>query len=390
MTGPTTFRYVDIPFEHDRTVAADYIRGFGDVFQAEDGTWYLTSAEAVQFAQRNPAIFSSALAYQKGSGLSVPMIPVAIDPPDHVRFRKILDPMFAPRVVNAMEDDLRRQVAELVDAFADTGRCDAIADLARLYPTQVFLTFFGMRPGDRDQLITWVETMLDNSTTGTDEPTEVRNEAAMRLAGYIKGTIDEKRANPGDDVLSKVLAFEGDDAWTEGELISFCFLFTLAGLDTVSAAIGFLMRRLALDPELRRSVIADPDALGPVIEECLRLEPPAPTNSRRTTQEVEVCGVTIPAGAPVTLTLFAANRDVHAYPHPDDLDLDQGNHGHMTFGGGIHRCLGSHLARRELRLVVEEFHRRIPEYEIAPGADPVVRWPAGTMRLASLPLVFPT
>jgi cytochrome P450 len=373
----------------DRTAGFRFVSSFGEVFQAADGTWMITSAEAVKFALRNPEIFSSAEATSAGSGIPVPFIPVAIDPPAHRKYRLVLDPMFAPRVVNAMEDDLRAQARDIIAAFANKGECDVVGDLARLYPTQVFLTFFGMPLDDRDQLIDWVETMFEHSSLGTTEASPEVVEAATGLFAYVQRSIDEKRERPGDDVFSHLLALEGEDAWSNDELLGCCFLITMAGLDTVTGAIGFLMRHLAQNPELRRQLIADPTLLWPVIEETLRVEPPAPTVFRVTTQDVEVCGVLIPAGSPVALYLGTANREPGDWEHPDDVDIAQAERGHLTFGGGIHRCLGSHLARRELRLVVEEFHKLIPEYEVAPGFDPEVVWPAGTLHLTSLPLVFP-
>jgi cytochrome P450 len=341
----------------------------------------------VRFAHRNPEIFSSAKAFG-GAGLPVPLIPVAVDPPDHLKYRRILDPMLAPRVINAMEDELRAQVRELVEAFASTGSCDIVADIAKLYPTQVFLTLIGLPLEDRDDLIRWVETMNENTITGTDEPTPIVVEAAMSLFGYIQQAIDAKRGQTGDDMLSRILAFTGEDAWTNEEVVGLCILFTVAGLDTVTGAIGFTMLHLAQNPELRRQMLADPELIGPVIEEVLRLEPPAPTTPRVTTQEVEVCGVTIPANSPVMLCLATANRGGDR-ELPDDIDAEHGERGHATFGGGIHRCLGSHLARRELRLVVEEFHKLIPDYEVAPGVQPKVVWPSSTLHLESLPLIFP-
>ena len=279
----------------------------------------------------------------------------------------------------------------MIAAFADKGQCDIVADIARLYPAQVFLTFFGLPLADRDQLIDWVETILDNSIgVGTAAGNPAVAQAAGALLTYIHGYIEKKRQEPSDDVLGRILALPGDEAWSVEELLGFVFVFTVAGLDTVAAAIGFTMRHLALHPELRRRVIADPALVGPVVEEMLRLEPPAPGVTRITTQDVEVCGVTIPAGESVVLYLGTANRDPARYSDPDTFDLAHSEVGHMTFGGGIHRCLGSHLARRELRLVVEEFHKQIPDYEIAPGFEPEVKWPSGTIRLASLPLTFPT
>ncbi|MFI5046431.1 MAG: cytochrome P450 [Acidimicrobiia bacterium] len=388
MTTPTTFRLWDVPMAHDRTAGWRLTSGLGEVFQAADGTWMLTSAEAVRFAHRHPEIFSSALAFG-ATGLPLPLIPVAIDPPEHVRYRRILDPMLAPRVVNALEDDLRAQIRELVLAFADRGECDVVRDVARLYPTQVFLTLFGLPLSDRDDLIGWVETMNEHSTTGTAEPDPTVMEASMAMFAYLRRYISTKREDPGDGMLGHILSLQGDEAWSDDEALGLTFLFSLAGLDTVTGAIGFTMLLLARDPDLRRRLIAEPMLTAPVIEEALRLEPPAPTTPRVTTRDVDVCGVRIPAGSPVMLCLATTNREAGRYEHPDEVDLAQADRAHVTFGGGIHRCLGAHLARRELRLVVEEFHALIPEYEVAPGFEPEVVWPSSTLHLASLPLVFP-
>jgi cytochrome P450 len=386
-TNESPLRFEDAPMAKDRTAGWRFVRDGGDVYQTESGTWMLTSLEAVQFAHRHPEIFSSARAFDN-LGSPVPLIPIAVDPPAHVKYRRVLDPMLAPRVINGMDDELRRQIRELVAAVADKGECDVVADIGRLYPTQVFLTLFGMPLADRDQFIDWVETIIKHSTQGSGDPSPETAETAMQLFAYLQGYVDKKRADPGDDMLSRVLSLTGDDAWTNEEVLGLCFLFTLAGLDTVMATIGFVMLHLARNPDVRRRLVADPTLVGPAIEEILRLELPAPTTPRVTLQNVEVCGVTIPAGSTVMLCLGTANRDRERFEHPDEIDLSQADQGHVSFGGGVHSCLGSHLARRELRLVVEEFHRVIPEYQIKPGFEPEIVWPSGTFHLKSLPIVF--
>lgn len=375
----------EAPMADDRGAGWAYVRSGGDVFEA-DGMWYLTSLEAVQYAHRHPELFSST-AIQQMLGAPVPLVPLAIDPPNHLRFRKVLDPMFAPRVINAMEDSLRAQVRELIAGFAGRGSCDVMADLARLYPTQVFLTMFGMPIEHRDMYLGWVETLIEKSAV--PEAADEVMTAGLALFTYLQEFIGAKRAAPGDDLLSQIMSLTGEEAWTDEELLGMCFLFTLAGLDTVTATIGFVMYHLARDPELRHRLIADPALIGPTIEEIIRLENSAPTTPRITTGDVEVCGVSIPAGSIVMLVLGSANRDEARFANPDSIDIDQAERGHLGFGGGIHRCLGSHLARRELRLVVEEFHRLIPDYAIAPGVEPAVVWPSGTLHFRSLPLVFP-
>jgi cytochrome P450 len=386
-----TFVLADAPMAKDRAEGWRFIRDHGDVVQLADGSWLLTSAEAVVFAHRHPEIFSSAKAYDS-LGSPVPLIPLAIDPPEHARFRRILDPMLAPKVINQMEDELRAQARELIRAFADKGSCDIVDDLARLYPTQVFLTLFGLPLEDRDQFIHWAETIIESSTvtTGESEISAETMENALALFGYLQSYVELKRATPGEDMLSRVLSLTGDDAWTDEEVLGLCFLFVLAGLDTVTAMIGFVFYHLAIDADLRRRVATEPDVVQPAIEEILRLEPPAPTTPRVTTQDVEVCGTTIPAGAQVIICLGSANRDQAAFAQADSIDLSQADKGHRAFGGGNHRCLGSHLARRELKIIVEEFHKLIPDYQLAPGVAPEIVWPSGTFHFTSVPLTFLT
>ena len=258
-----------------------------------------------------------------------------------------------------------------------------MADLAVLYPTSVFMAMFGLPLSDRDLLRGWVSTMVEQAHRPGEEAREQSERASWAIYDYMKRFTDEKRAHPGDDVLSRILALEGDEAWPLEDLIGICISLTMAGLDTVTAAIGWTFLYLARDPDLRHRVIAEPDATSAFIEELLRLEPPAPLVVRLATQDVEVCGVAIPAGSIVMLNVATANRGPRRYPAPDVLDLEQVELGHLTFGGGIHRCLGSHLARRGLRLVLEEFHRLIPDYALAPDFEPRVEWPSGTLHLES-------
>jgi cytochrome P450 len=152
--------------------------------------------------------------------------------------------------------------------------------------------------------------------------------------------------------------------------------------------IGFTLYHLARDADLRRRLFDDLSLSTQIVEEILRLEPAAPINPRVTTEDVEVCGTLIPANSPVLLCIATLNRDPGLFSGGDHIDLSSADNGHRAFGGGIHRCLGSHLARRELRIVVEEFHKIIPDYELAPGAEPGIVWPSGTFHLTELPLVF--
>ncbi|MDO8365064.1 MAG: cytochrome P450, partial [Actinomycetota bacterium] len=159
-----------------------------------------------------------------------------------------------------------------------------------------------------------------------------------------------------------------------------------AGLDTVTASISFLLYHLAQRPELQQQIRQDPDLGAKVIEEVLRLELPAPMTPRVTLDDTEVCGVKIPAGSFTFLVLGAANRQDR--PIANDIDVDNADRGHLSFGGGIHRCLGSHLARREMKLMLEEVMNALPEFHLAPGTQPTCKWPAGTLHLESVHLTW--
>jgi cytochrome P450 len=376
--------YESAPMALDRSIGWRYVRERGDVFEA-DGMWYLTSLEAVRFAQHHPEIFSSAGGYDVGS--PIPMVPLMIDPPDHARYRRLLDPMLSPRVINALEDDLRRQAAQLVETLVTQGRCDVITDLAELFPTQVLLTLFGLPVADRDKFKVWSDALTSDASKS--EATPAAMEAGAALLGYLQEHVSLKRSHPGtDDMIGRLLAVADDEGLTDLDILGMCFLFVLAALDTTTGAIGFTMYHLARRPDLRRAVIDDPTLITPLVEEILRLELPAPMVPRRTTRKIDVAGITIPEGAMVRICMATANREAADGAAPDEIDLSAAGRGHLSFGGGIHRCLGSHLARRELRLIVEEFHARIPDYEIPDGFEPRIAWPTGTYHLESLPLLF--
>ncbi|WP_167108075.1 cytochrome P450 [Mycobacterium sp. DL592] len=378
--------YAGAPMASGRTAAMQYLRQPGSVYRV-GGTWLITSYDGVRFAQKNPDLFSSAKAFDMVAN-AIQMIPLAIDPPKHADYRRVLDPMFGPKRMDAMDADLRAQLRGHIHAFAPLGRCDVVADLSYKFPTQAILTLFGLPLEHLPKFLEWVTGIIKeaNVTSLGQEPPQRVIECSMALFGFLAEQLEIKKSHPGEDMLSAILALNGDDAWTDAEILGLCFLIVLAGLDTVTGAIGYSLLNLATNPELRQRLIADQSLIAPFIEEILRLDGPVPGVPRLTTRDVEIDGVTIPANSPVMLLLGTANREVpSAADHPNEMDLT-GKPTHLGFGGGIHRCLGSHLARRELRLTIEEFHARIPEYRLAGEAKTL--WPAGTLGLESLPLEF--
>jgi cytochrome P450 len=378
--GVPHIEYADLPMATDRAAGWATLRDAGAVVLG-DGAYYLTRREDVLAALRNPEIYSSKSAFDI-LGSPLPLVPLAFDPPEHTRFRKILQPFFSPHALGVMLPSLRAQAIEMIEAIAAKDQCEAMSELAIPYPSQVFLTLFGLPLEDRDRLIRWKDAIIGLGLLETLEGADLT--PAIELAGYLVEAIAAHRQNPGADILSQLL--HGDDPLNDEEALGLGYVFVLAGLDTVTSAIGAALLELARRPELSALLRENPDRTSIFIEEMVRLEPPAPIVPRVTTQEVEIAGCTMPAGSRVWLCLAAINRDGSDATSGDDLVMEGKVHRHWGFGGGTHRCLGSHLARMELNLVVSEWLRHIPVFELASGYRPEITWPAATLSIATLPL----
>ncbi|MDT5402769.1 MAG: hypothetical protein QOK33_6000 [Mycobacterium sp.] len=376
----------ELPFGHDRSRAWRELREGGEAVTSGEEV-VLTSAAAVEFAAKRPQLFSSAKAFDV-LGSPVPLVPIAIDPPDHTRFRRMLDPFFSPKKMAEREPELRRQAAELIDAIVAKGECEVMADLATPFPSQVFLTLFGLPMADRDRLVHWKDAILQFTDPGSGEPTPEVLTYALELFTYLNEHIVERRTDTsGTDMLTQLIHDTEDGGMNDTEILGLCFMFVLAGLDTVTSAVGFSLAKLASDPELRQRISRDFTLIPAFIEDLLRVDGPVPFAPRVTTEEVEVAGRVLPKDTRVMLSYGSADRDPTRYEDADEVHLD-GKAVHFAFGRGPHRCLGSHLARLELRLILEEWHNRIPDYALVDGKQPEMPWPTGTMGLQSVPLVI--
>ena len=371
-----------LPFAHDRDAAWHMLLAPGKVAVSDAGVYFLSGADVVEEAARNPELFSSQGAFDL-VGSPFPMVPIAFDPPEHTRFRRVLDKFFGPRRMAERAPELREQVGKLIDQIMAAGcNPEVMSALAVPFPSQVFLTLFGLPLDDRDLLIGWKDAVLAFSAAEGAAASPETLARGSELVSYLNGHLAARRGSDGDDLLSQLLSDSSDGALTEEEIIGLCFLFLIAGLDTVTAATGFALYELARNPALRATVIDDEEAVTHFIEEVLRINPPVPYVPRMTTAEVTVAGVTIPAGSTCWLGLGTANRDPERYPDADVMHERRNNH--FTFGRGPHRCLGSHLARLELRLIIEEWNRRIPAYSVL--QEPTVGWPCGTLHFGELHL----
>lgn len=372
--------YEDLPMARDRGAGWAKLRDLGPVLYGE-GWYYFTRREDVLAALRDPESFSSRTDYDDMIS-PVPLVPLGFDPPEHTRYRRILHPYFSPQTLTSLLPSLQAQVIDIVDEIACRSECEVMADLAIPYPSQVFLTLFGLALEDRRRLIAWKDAIIAFSLA--TDPSSVDLTPAAELFGYLTEAVQTQRESPRDGILSDLL--RGDEPLSDAEATGMSLVFVLAGLDTVTASIGAAMLELARRPDLRRQLRDRPEDVGAFVEEVIRLEPAAPVLGRVTTRPVTVGGVTLPAGSQVRLCVGAINRDGSDQHSGDDLVMDGKLHKHWGFGGGPHRCLGAHLARMELRLVVTEWLARIPDFELAPGFVPEITWPSATCSLPELPL----
>lgn len=370
--------YSALPLTNDRGVGWRTLRDAGPVVFM-NGSYYLTRREDVLSALRNPGVFSSRLLQPPTNPL--PVLPLSFDPPEHTRYRRILQPYFSPNALGVSRPVLQRHASEMIAELAGRGQCEAMADFARLYPFQVFLDLYGLPLADRDRLIAWKDAVVGDKSFLTMSEAE---QGQLELFEYLTDAVRQRRAEPGSDMLSQIMTGPGN--LSDLELLGMSHLLILAGLDTVTAAIGFALLQLARKPQLRAQLRGDARQIRVFIEEVVRLEPSAPVAPRVTTEFVKVGGMTLPPGSQVRLCIAAVNRDGSDETSTDDLVLDGKVHRHWGFGGGPHRCLGSHLARMELTVIVAEWLRQIPDFDLAPQYRPEIAFPSKTFALKSLPL----
>jgi cytochrome P450 len=338
------------------------------------GAWLLTHAEDIREALQHPDLFSSDF----GAAGGIPaLIPSFMDPPDHTRYRKILQPLFAPAVVAEMAASVQDRMVAIVDDLEGRGACDFVADVAVQFPTRVFTSWMGLPEEDTGRFVALVSALIH----GEDE---VRRIGAVADAfGVLNDLIEARMADPQDDLMSRIAAQEIDGRPLDhGELMSIAFLLFLAGLDTVVAALSFSFAHLAQSPEARAAMASGAVATDEVVEEMLRRHSFV-NLPRRVARDGEFAGVALKTGDPVVVPLALAGRDPDEHEHATEVDLDRESTRHFAFGVGAHRCLGSHLARMEMAIAFDEWHARIPDYRV----DGDVGAYAGTvMGVTTLPL----
>jgi cytochrome P450 len=304
--------------------------------------------------------------------------PITSDPPFHQLARRLLLPPFAPRKIEPWEPEVRLLCKQRLDDLGDITPgatiVDAAADYAAHIPVNVIARMLGFPIEDDDLFREFVHNTLE----GVNREPEVRAESFRQLDAYIDVQVEDHRANPRDDLTSYLLEVElGDQKLSPEHVRGSIVLLLLAGIDTTWSAIGSSLWHLAQHPEDRRRMVSEPDLLPTAIEELLRAYAPV-TMARMVAQDHDFHGCPMKTAEWVLLPFPAANRDPELFDRADEVVIDRLENRHAAFGLGIHRCLGSNLARLELTVAVDEFLQRFPDFELA---DPdAVRWSVGQIR----------
>jgi cytochrome P450 len=326
------------------------------------GHWVFLDYDDIVEAYRDHSTFSSYQASMPPMEHWPKLQPVGFDPPEHNVFRRLLAPMFTPKAIRDMSHGLTRRSVALIERFAAKGSCDFIKDYAEVFPTSAFLHLFGL-PEDRlDDFLA-----LANVFFRTNDPI-VKGEAIKGIHAELESFFRKRMQDPADDLASAIVTARDDEgrpyAWQD--VVNCGFLLFVAGLDTVTNTMAYIWRHLATTPHSRayfRERLDDPDAFLRAIEELIRINAVS-TIVRRVKVDTEYRGVRLRENDRVALPNTVANRDPKRFRQPQTIDLDREVNVHVTFGVGPHRCIGSHLAKREILISLQEWLRRIPDFEL--------------------------
>jgi cytochrome P450 len=357
--------------------------GFGGI-----PTVYISSYDEAFWALRHPEIFSSA-PEAISIGQEHPLIPLQVDPPDHAKYRRFLDPEFSPKRIAELEADAAGIVNGLIDGFIDGGRCDVHEEFATPLPSAIFLRLMGLPSSDLPMFLRWRDDTIRPNVDPHDfeAAVAVREQVGRDITTYFDAALDEQQRSPGEGLMARIAHGRVEDRpLTRGEQLGICHLLLLGGLDTVTATLDCEFAYLARHPDERARLVADPALTAGAVEELLRFESPVMMVVRVIKQDYELAGVQLYAGDHAVILIGASNCDDDQFGDAHVVNFAREANRHVAFGAGPHRCLGSHLARLELRVALEQWHRRIPDYRIADGVE--VRYSSGIRQAERLPLVW--
>ena len=335
------------------------------------GHWAVTRYDDLKFVSKNPNIYSSwrggtilrELTPQQMEGNRALMI--NMDPPQHVKYRRLVQRVFTPRMIRDLEPHVRQLSKEIVDGIAKRGECEFVADVSALLPMKVICQMMGVPREDWEAVYD-----ISNRLVGFDDPDLQQDEnageiLALQMFQYAAKLNEKVRTQPGDDLGTALIQGDVDgEKLTDVEFNSFFMLLAVAGNETTRTATSHGVRLLAEHPDQRERVLRDPKLLSPMIEEVLRVSSPLHYFRRTASQDTELHGAKIRAGDKVTLWYPSVNRDEAVFKDPDTFDVGRSPNDHLAFGIGEHFCLGASLARLELNILFEELLRRLPDIQL--------------------------
>jgi cytochrome P450 len=343
--------------------------------------WQLLKYEDAFFVLRHPEYFTSL-----GSG-PFPrdpndwwnIIPLEIEPPHHRKYRAIVDPLVSPKRVVELELSIRKLANELIDQFIDKGECEFAKDFGRPLPVGVFLDIMSLPRSMMDEFVRWAMGLLHA------QDHQVAQQVMGEVTQYLNAVIKDKAAHPDGGAVSAIVHGKpGGEPMSGREIFGFVFFLFIAGLDTVFATLNNIFVWLAENPERRQEIIDTPDNINNVIEELLRVF--SVTFSGRTlTQDYEIRGVKMMKGDRVTSILPSCNFDPDIFPNPTEVNFHRPRKPTLAFAGGAHSCMGAHLARMEVKVCLQEFLRRIPNFGLKAGTK-IEYWPGAVIGPKLVPL----
>ncbi len=372
--GGTVFSGTGSAMVRDPQTAYAQMRASAPATRVNEAGVIVTTRAAMTEVFRHPETYSSRLTAGHLGNVR-PLIPIELDPPDQRKFRKILDPLFTPKALERLAEPVERLVNELIDGFINETEIDFAQRFSVPFPSHVFLTMFGLPPGDLSRFLKMKDGIIRpfhvlGVPMNDPEVAAYKAQTAQSIYDYFNDVLDEREQDRRDDLLSHFLDAQMDgERLTREDILDICFLLLIAGLDTVSASLDCFFRHLAEHPDARAALVEDPSISPLVVEELLRWETPVMLVTRVATRDTVLSGCPIRAGDNVHPFLGSANTDESEFPDADIVQWGRKANRHLAFGAGIHRCLGSNLARLELRIALRVWHSRIPHYRVKPGTE---------------------
>jgi cytochrome P450 len=340
----------------------------GDVFWTPrlGGYWIATRAREIEAMQKDDGSTFSHEVVSLPRENHFPLYPLSLDPPRHGHFRRLIMPSFMPRAVAALEDTARHHAIQAIEGFVARGSCEFVGEFAGILPIAVFLGIVDLPWEDREKLVGWTETMVRSADLA------VRYQALVGMTEYLNGWLAKRAEYPGDDLLSTIVTGEVDGRpLDDHERISVALLMLFGGLDTVASMLGFIARFLAMNPGHRQQLVNDPALIPQAIEELVRRHGIAST-TRLVKKDMEFGGAPLRQGDLIYLPNMLAGLDDRVLDDPMTVDFHREKPQHAAFGNGRHACPGAVLARREIKVFLEEWLARIPDFRVKSGTIPEI------------------